>query len=268
MNGTILSLTTIPPRFGFISRTLTSILNQSLPFDQIRLYIPRKYRRFPDWNGILPNVPKGVEIYRSDLDYGPATKILPAARDLRGKNVDILFCDDDQFYGRDWHRTLKQAALEHPGTCIVALGANFDDINIRRLIKDRNPRGQRLPKDTLYKLKRILSLGWFRPALNIKAGYIDYFHGIGGVLIKPEWLCDDAYNIPDIIWTVDDIWLSGHFELIGIPIWICEGNNSSHTRARRFNPLRKYQVSSLDSNAAKEVAIAYFRERYGIWNTS
>ena len=134
---TILSLSTIPPRFKHLRSTLRSLQRQSEPFQEIRLYIPLKYRRFPQWDGVLPRVPAGVEIHRCDVDYGPATKVLPAARDLKNQNVHIVFCDDDRAYGRHWHATLRREAQTHPGTCIAALGAILHDIDPTRLPADR-----------------------------------------------------------------------------------------------------------------------------------
>ena len=80
----IVSLSTIPPRFDKIGETLKSLLNQSVKADHIYLYIPETYRRFPDWDGQLPHVPDGITIRRTDIDLGPATKVLPAARAHRG----------------------------------------------------------------------------------------------------------------------------------------------------------------------------------------
>jgi hypothetical protein len=35
------------------------------------------------------------------------------------------------------------------------------------------------------------------------------------VLIRPEYLQNDAFGIPDVLWSVDDVWLSGMFERNG-----------------------------------------------------
>ena len=265
---TILSLSTIPPRFKHLRSTLHSLLHQSEPFQEIRLYIPLKYRRFPDWDGVLPQVPPGIEIHRCEADYGPATKVLPAARNLRDQDVHILFCDDDRTYNYDWHAKLRREAIAHPMTCIAALGANLEDIDKTRMPVDRVPRGRCDPKNLAYKVKRFLSLGLVRPQLPIQEGYIDQFHGCGGVLVKPEWLPDAAYDIPDVIWTVDDVWLSGHLEYTGIAIWICEGLNPGYSSANWFEPLRKHEEAGHGRQSANKLATEYFRSRYGIWPTS
>ena len=114
----IVSLSAIPPRFARIGQTLDSLAAQR-GVDRIVLYIPHRYRRFPDWDGTLPQVPEGVEIRRTDDDFGPATKVLCAARDFRGQEVDILFCDDDHIYAPGWAENFVALKAAHPG-CVIA----------------------------------------------------------------------------------------------------------------------------------------------------
>src|SRR4051794_32719177 len=62
----IISLSTIPPRFDRLAPTLKSLVEQSGAIDEIRLYIPKRYRRFPDYDGSVPSVPDGITIVRPD----------------------------------------------------------------------------------------------------------------------------------------------------------------------------------------------------------
>ena len=96
----IISLTSIPPRFKGLKSVLNSLASNMV--DEIRLYIPLKYHRFPDWDGLLPETPRSVKIFRCPVDYGPATKVLPACKDLRGQEVQIFFCDDDLICKPGW----------------------------------------------------------------------------------------------------------------------------------------------------------------------
>ena len=75
---------------------------RDLDVDEIRLNIPERYRRFPEWDGTLPEVPEGVTIARCAQDYGPATKLLPTLQAYAGQPVDILLCDDDRIHDRNW----------------------------------------------------------------------------------------------------------------------------------------------------------------------
>ena len=52
----ILSLSTIPPRFGMLGASLNSLINQSRKADEIHVYIPKVYRRLPEHNFFKPNV--------------------------------------------------------------------------------------------------------------------------------------------------------------------------------------------------------------------
>ena len=217
MTPTIVTLSSIPPRFSDLGETLDSLLNQSLPVQEIRLYIPEHYRRFPDWDGTLPQVPEGVTIHRCAEDLGPATKILPAVRALNGQDVDILLCDDDKIYDRNWHRRFKELARKKPDTCIVEVGETFPDIAETHRPPDRLPRGRRrASKGIGYRLKRLLSLGRHKPHFFVQSGYVDQISGYAGVLLRPDWFDEAVFDIPDILWTVDDPWLSGHLERRGI----------------------------------------------------
>ena len=97
----IVTLSSIPERFAKIGPVLESLAVQK-HVDKTLMYIPRQYRRFPDWDGSLPKVPANIEIRRCDHDYGPATKILPAAGDFKDQGVQLLFCDDDHIYPEGW----------------------------------------------------------------------------------------------------------------------------------------------------------------------
>lgn len=265
---TVITLSSIPSRFDLLQPTLKSLLQQNLKAAEIRLYIPHQYRRFPEWNGKLPVVPAGVEIHRCDKDYGPATKVLPAARDLKGQNVDLLFCDDDKIYDRGWHKRFKIESKKKPNTCIIEVGETFPDIADDSRPKDRLPRSRWKKKDFIYRIKRIASLFTIKPNLS-SSGYVDQISGFAGVLVRPEWFDELFYDIPDIMWTVDDPWISGHLERVGIPIWntgrrkkLAEGEGS------KVDALLNLVQEGHDRVHADLMVIDYFREKYGIWQKS
>ena len=52
----ILSLSTIPPRFGMLGMSLNSLINQKRKADEIHVYIPKTYKRFPEHNFCIPDV--------------------------------------------------------------------------------------------------------------------------------------------------------------------------------------------------------------------
>ena len=113
-----ISLTSIPPRFAGLRRTLNSLLRQRPA--RIVLVIPHRYVRFPDWDGALPDIPDGVDLVRGD-DHGPASKYLPTIGQAHG---DILIADDDCDYHAGWLDALRAARLHHRQAAIAA--SSFD----------------------------------------------------------------------------------------------------------------------------------------------
>ena len=99
---TIISLTSIPPRFPHLSETLNSLLNQTADIEKIILYILHEYERFEYDVNNLPQVPTEVQVCITEQDLGPATKILPAAKEYAEEDVAIIFYDDDKIYDPNW----------------------------------------------------------------------------------------------------------------------------------------------------------------------
>ena len=67
---TIISLTSIPSRFKYISTTLDSLLAQDTKVDKIILYVPKYYQRFNKELDKLPSVPEGIiaKFYETTID--------------------------------------------------------------------------------------------------------------------------------------------------------------------------------------------------------
>ncbi|WP_421701153.1 hypothetical protein [Aliiroseovarius sp.] len=118
MSETIVSLTSIPPRFAQLPRVVATLQAQGA---QVIVTLPRRYRRFPGDHAV-PDLP-GAEVLRPDGDLGPAAKVVHAAQRLRGQDVDLLYCDDDWDYAPGWVDAFRKARLAHPGA--VLAGATF-----------------------------------------------------------------------------------------------------------------------------------------------
>lgn len=270
MTKVILSLTTVPPRFPVVHENLRALLRQTAKIDAINLYIPRKYRRFEYNERDLPEMPDGVSLRIIDEDLGPATKVLPAAQEYRGQDAMIIFCDDDKVYDDKWAQRLIDGANFKPKCCICEEGSL---INTPYYAADDwasayQPKPQYRRKNLGYRMRRALSLGMWKPSKTISSGYVDMLEGWGGVLIRPEFFDDTDFDIPDILWTVDDVWLSGCLERKGIPIWLnaegkvrSKGNSDEVAKAA----LRNFVYKGHDRNAANRACIEYFRKTYDIW---
>ena len=259
----ILSLTSTPPRFPYLPKFFASIERQRVKPDVIELNIPLNYIRFPGEVQQLPNLPDFVALHRVETDLGPATKILPTAARWREKNPDIVFCDDDQFYDRDWFGRFAELRRQKPIDALCLQGGFLPDVapSTRRL-----PAAIETPreiKDLKYRMKRLASfLGLAKPRREFsESGYVDAFQGFGGVCIRPDQLPAEAWSIPDIMFTEDDIWLSGMLNLNGVGIWLdAEGGRPSVFRASSDKtPLKQI------NNITNLRCIPYMKQRYNIW---
>jgi len=261
----VISLTTIPPRMDRIGPTLESLVAQTAPIDAVVLWIPQAYRRREFGAFDLPKVPAGVEIRRSETDHGPATKLLPSLKRFRGEDVRIIYCDDDRIYAPDWAAHLIAQSDAHPGMCIAEAGERVESTLLKFRATRLAPR-----------ILRIASLGisghYHRRALrrlDPGIGRVDICKGYGGVLVRPEFFADTVFDIPDILWTVDDIWLSGNLALSGVGIRKVAPHpsmeRSRKTGAAAIDPLIEYSYADHRRERANMACIRYFQEQYGVW---
>lgn len=276
----VITLSTIPPRFGSIGPALTALVAQTSRPEAIEVYIPKAYRRFPQWGGGLPSVPDGVRIVRTDEDLGPATKILPAARAYRGQNVELLYVDDDRIFAKDWAKTSLALRRDHPGVAICGVGFRirlrygyqFPDGPPPSAVTVLNPRSQ--PGFQLRQFLRWLLPGHrdgqvLRPYVRriARSGFTDIAEGYGGVLVRPDFFDDHALRIPQLAWAVDDIWLSGMLTRRGIPIWADRALYKVHEimGVSSHFPLYRAVIDGADRAQANRATIEYMRATYGIW---
>jgi len=276
----IISLSTIPPRFGQIGPVLASLLAQKVRAESIRLYVPRSYRRFPGYAGDLPPVPDGVTIVQVDDDLGPATKVLYAARDLRGQAVDILYCDDDHFYLPGWSARLLKARAAHPDAAVTSSSRNVVSLTLPDYDPKPQPRVIAAPiqrEQAWWQVRRLWSERprrdpaalalWPQCRFVRRAGYADIAEGFCGVAIRPDFLDEDAFGIPPVMWSVDDIWLSGMMARRGVPIWAVAGKTQSRliVSVSSLQPLYAIKVEGQGRRAANLACAQYLKKTYGIW---
>ncbi|WP_226549014.1 glycosyltransferase family 2 protein [Celeribacter naphthalenivorans] len=269
MKDFVVSLTTIPPRFSDLMPTFLSLKAQKrVNIREIRLDLPKTYRRFEfDPATDLPDLPDWVTLYLHDFDYGPATKILPSAQAYAGQDVLLFFCDDDHRYEPHLLYKLGKAAEAHPNDVIANMGYNLNErlVNPCYAFPRRfQPRAMRRPKDWRYRLWR-LSTGLRKKQEFIGTpGYMDLAEGYGGILARPSFFTPDMYDIPEILWTVDDPWLSGHFTKNGHGIWR-SAEPLRHAHNVGAEALADFVYQGHGRAEADTACIEYFRREYGIW---
>lgn len=277
----IISLSSIPSRYPSLYPVLESLLAQTHKAEKIIVYIPKTYRRFPDYVGPLPVVPPGVEVRLVDKDLGPATKVLYAAEEFANQPIEILYCDDDRLYMPGWTEKFKAARSRHPGVALAAHGLHFE--NIPGCVPNA---AQRKPKfiamgkalDLGFHIRRLLEKIRYGGRLNVplekatprrmvfRSGYADVAEGFGGVLVPPNAFDLSARDIPEVIWTVDDIWLSGQLAMKNIPIWVVAGATLFRTpREQYLDALFMAEIEGLKRDQANLACVEYMRAHFGIW---
>jgi hypothetical protein len=269
---TIVSLTTIPPRFPHLPRKLASLLKQSVPASAIELYIPKAYRRFPGEVPKLPPLPEGVTVVTVDRDFGPGTKLLPALEKWHGQDVDILICDDDRLQDRDWIKRLTYSRGSRPNDIICERGWSISDrfgIVQSQILMPRAIQSKRQGRTLSYRLKRMLSFGLHHPKRSLyeMGGYVDVFEGFLGALIPSGAMPAIAWSIPDVLWTVDDVWLSGMAKLNGVGVWAHSIPRPIHSNGfwDKVAALTNFVEQGKDREKADRMCVEYMRQNHGVW---
>ena len=276
----VISLSSIPPRFDLIGPTLECLTAQGTAADAVELYLPRTYRRFPDYDGGMPTVPAGVTIHRPATDLGPASKVLHAVeryRDVEG--AQILFCDDDRAYYPGWAAALFAEQARRPGDAVALTGWNVERTGLGGYAPRPAPQHVKRSRrwDMDYRIKRIRQiLGGggkvpirMKPARRLvaRAGYADIFEGYGGVVVRPDFFDAEAYEIPKVLWAVDDVWLSGMLARRGIGIWVPEGlYEPKNTVADLTEALYRWRTDDMSRAQLNAKCANYLRDRYGVWS--
>lgn len=265
MSELVISLTTIPSRVRHLSKVLDSINNQTVLPSKIELNLPAEYYKRSLGKVNRKLIPTDIDVYDCE-DFGPATKILPTLKRYSESDRQIIYCDDDKIYHKNWIRNLVAASESKPTSAICD-----DCISVRSIIyRYHHPK-----KDLRYTLKKFLSLGRYHPYRTDKNNQSDIAQGFGGVLVRPSFFPNTVFSIPDVLWSVDDIWLSGNLILNGTKI--CWSGRSKDEKAKPIfidgqelgqmpDSLNVSKVDGFYRHSADYYAVKYFQENFGIWN--
>jgi len=233
----VISLTTIPPRFATLPRVIKTLWAQDARPDRIILTVPKTYRRFQG-NHPLPDLP-GVEVLRPEADPGPAGKALTAAQHLRGQACKLLYCDDDWHYGPGGSAGFLEAAGSHPDDVLCASGY---DVGRLGLGKRDNARPERRVSDIA--------------------------QGFAGVLIQPDMLDDVAFEMPELAWAVDDVYLSATYARLGLGIRQVSGLREMCTPLEDPGNLQDATIGGESRKQANQRTANYLAEQFGIWGSA
>lgn len=192
----IVTLTSYPPRFVHLAKTLTSLLDQTVKADRTILWVAENdIDALPDDVQTLRK--SGLEI-RSTPDIRSYKKLIPALEIW--PDAHFVTADDDVYYPPEWLASLVQGATKHPGDVIagrVHLASidekgNFDSYSTWQLASDLEA----------------------APCANFRL----FPTGVGGVLYPPESFHDlvmDRQLFTQLAPRGDDIWFFWMARLAG-----------------------------------------------------
>lgn len=278
----VISLSLIPSRFDEAHLVLNSLIAQDIPNLKVEVYIPKRYRRFADYDGRLPNVPKGVEVCVVDEDLGPATKVLYAAEKYKNEATEIIFCDDDRIYFPNWARGFVETRAIRPDDAIVAAGFEFVQLGLPTYPGMRQPRAakalrmfdfnrnlRRLAMSVKYGGSSKVPVEKKPPFKSVRqAGYVEIGEGFGGFMVKPQFFDTTMWEIPPVMWAVDDVWLSGHLDRKRkrIGIWAMAGDLRFRTSGLDMvDALHGAIIDGAGRGEANVACVKYMQATYGVW---
>jgi len=217
---TILSFTTIPPRFQYVTDYIEN-LKKLENFDEIWVNIPKKYNRFPNWDGIFPyeNFGPKVIINTDCEDLGPGTSAF--APIIKKSDADILIVvNDDTIYQTDLIIHLIENFNKNKPESVWGLsGFNFDTY-----FKGQYPRSHVEPP-------------------------VDVLEAYGSCMYKTEWLrtiLPEFRELLSITWN-DDMLISNLLEKHGIK------RRTIFTKECNLGKLKQLEYG-FDENALHHVA--------------
>ena len=131
MKNFCVSLTSIPPRFSTLEKTIRSINDQIKKPQKIFLNIPLKYKRYPNskYNiSRLEEIFENLKIIRCN-DYGPGTKLLGSLEYLMDYDYVILI-DDDHIYNQNMLNIFNKEALKDLDRAYSFCVFNIEDCKV------------------------------------------------------------------------------------------------------------------------------------------
>lgn len=235
----IASLTTFPDRINTVSKTVKTLLNQTVKPDELILYLA--IEQFPELENSLPNELLALKDYGLQIkwtsDIRSYKKLIPALSEYPD-DIIITF-DDDIYYEKDTIETLYNSYKKEPNV-----------IQANRIWRVELNKG---------KIKTLHSsyLHWNEDEYRYPC-FKNTIIGCGGVLYPPKCLYKDVLDkekFMEIVPTQDDVWFWGMAILAGTKIRLNKGythnivtvENTQHTGLCKINNSKNKGLSGIDS---------------------
>ena len=134
----VVSFTTSPTRINKCGPMINSILDQTRKPDLFLLNIPEQFARTGETYIVPKYIRKSLTVNRIAVDYGPATKIVPAVLYLREhadiydpEHTRIIYLDDDIAYPKKMVETYEKTIPSNDNNVWTSTGFDFVNMNLR-----------------------------------------------------------------------------------------------------------------------------------------
>lgn len=120
----VATYTTLPSRYDNLRQSILTLKEQTHKLDAIYVTLPYRAKRL---NQEYPPLPEDLAalctVVRTEIDYGPITKVYGALMLESEPNTVIISCDDDVFFAKNHVETLLKHHKTHPKSAICGTGA-------------------------------------------------------------------------------------------------------------------------------------------------
>ncbi|MDW3210406.1 MAG: hypothetical protein R8N23_11090 [Reichenbachiella sp.] len=254
----IVSLSTIPSRISEIVPTLKSLLAQKRAPKKIHLYVPELSMR----EQVGYNIPKEIEglkcleVIRTEKDWGPSTKFIPAVETLF-PDQKILVVDDDNMYPRNMLRDFDKASDDNPDWMLTSSGWRVPEDLVDR--------------DSTFWANVRLQAPVPVPTTRVNDYYpIDIVQGYSGFLIRPRFFdLEELKNYPEepiALKYVDDVWVSAHAKA---PKYVLPSRRFCYTPFWKTDFFKANSLASInnhgkenDEDRNNSIALRYFKDKW------
>jgi len=247
----IVSFSTLPDRIANLRPTLTCLIEQTRPPDEIVLAVPdfsvrqRQIYSIPECLAEFPL----LRILRSERDWGPATKSIPVVQqELGAGRVEtlIVVVDDDRIYPRDMIETYLCYNAKLPDAALCFRGAPMPHTFDWRDSKQTYGHTLRGPKR------------------------VAVMTGCGSYLVMPKFFDSsfwDYSDAPPAAFYMDDIWISGSLDRRGVKKYVIPASRAFRSVRQQARTMTLHDVPDGRIPNNNDV-IRFFRSSWNVFPES
>lgn len=236
----IVSLTSYPPRFKHLHRTLRTLFHQNIRPDLVVLWIA--HEDFNELPNVVIEMERKFEFFeiKACADLGPAKKVIPSL--LEYPDDIVVTCDDDIWYRKNWLSSLLLEWVENSKTVVAhrAHEIQLDDLGNPKPYNEWKFEIKTQGKDPKY-----------------------FATGGAGLLIPPKIIDKEIINIPEYLKLThkqDDVWL---YWMIRLSDCVVKKSSNNHELVTWLDSQSTGLFNDNVTNSKNDVAIRNMLSRYG-----